>query len=167
MTIELRPLSVAVFSALASDDTDDAEQLLGLPIPTEFAEAVEIWRYMLDLMVANPDNADWAMQAVIDDGVIVGNAGFKGIPNDGVVELGYRIVESRRRQGLAGAAVELLLGQARAHPKVASVIARISPNNNASIGVVTKAGFSQCEDHQHPRWGRQLQFRHDLAGPGD
>lgn len=163
MTIRLLRLPPTVFSALLGGDTATAEHLVGLPIPTEFAETIDIWRYMLELVTTDPLNAGWLMQAVVNDDVIVGNAGFKGAPTAGVVELGYRITPDNRRRGIACAAVNLLLDEAREHPDVDAVIARISPDNDASVGVVTSTGFTQVEDHQHPRWGRQLQFRHDLS----
>lgn len=163
MTVRLLRLRPSAFAALVAGDSATAERLIGLPIPAAFAEAIDIWRYMTELVAADPLNASWLMQAVIDNDAIVGNAGFKGAPTEGVVELGYRITPERRRLGIAGAAVSLLLDEARQHRDVDAVIARISPDNLASVGVVTKAGFIQVGDHQHPRWGRQLQFEHDLS----
>lgn len=162
MSVRLERLSVATLSALAAGDVATARHLVGLAIPAEFAEAVDIWRYMITLVETDPLNADWLMQAVVADGVIVGNAGFKGTPSDGGVELGYRILSTYRRRGMASAAVSLLLSQASTHANINYVLARISPDNSVSIAVVTKAGFSQIDDHQHPRWGRQLQFSHGL-----
>jgi ribosomal-protein-alanine N-acetyltransferase len=45
------------------------------------------------------------------------------------------------------------------------VIARINPDNLASIGVVTKAGFVPDGEHLSPRSGRQLQFAHRMVVP--
>ncbi|MFI5426452.1 GNAT family N-acetyltransferase [Aeromicrobium sp. UC242_57] len=163
MTTRLLRLPPAVFTSLAAEDPATAERVLGLPVPAEFAGTTDIWRFMDALVTADTQNADWAMQAVLEDGVIVGNAGFKGAPAGGTVELGYRISSQYRRRGLAVSAVALLLDEARRDARVDLVIARISPDNFASIGVITRSGFNRLEDHQHPRWGRQVQFGYPLA----
>ena len=75
-----------------------------------------------------------------DDGSLVGFGGFKGEPVDGVVELGYAVSPSRRRQGIATAVVEILLERAR-DAGVATVIAHTLAGPNPSTGVLDKTGF--------------------------
>jgi ribosomal-protein-alanine N-acetyltransferase len=158
VTVRLAPIDPQAFLALEAGDRVVAEQLIGAPVPDEFQEPVEIWTYMLRLLRDDPANADWLMNAVVADGVIVGNAGFKGAPVSGQIELGYRISPSYRRRGLAVVAVTLLLERAHHEPLVERVIARIAPGNEASVGVITKAGFVPDGEWMNPRWGRQLQF---------
>jgi RimJ/RimL family protein N-acetyltransferase len=158
MSVSLVPITPAAFRALESGDLEAAERLVGLPVPDEFWAPVEIWRFMLVLAAERPDNTAWLMNAVVADGGIVGNAGFKGAPAGGEVELGYRISPSHRRRGHAASAVSLLLDRARRERHVDRVIARIDPANIASIGVVTAAGFVADGEHTSPRSGRQLQF---------
>lgn len=165
MTVRLAPIDPQAFRALEAGDRVVAEQLIGAPVPDEFQEPVEIWTYMLRLLDDDPANADWLMNAVVAEGVIVGNAGFKGAPVAGQVELGYRISPSHRRRGLAVVAVTLLLERAHHEPLVDRVIARIAPDNDASIGVVTKAGFVPDGEWMNPRWGRQAQFAHPTPSP--
>ncbi len=161
MTVHLVHLDRATFQALADEDLRRAEQRIGLPVPSAFAEATDIWRYMLQLL-EDPENAPWLMHAVVVDGTIVGNAGFKGRPVEGQVELGYRITSEHRRRGHATAAARLLVDRARLEPDVRRVIARIHPDNALSVKVVTGAGFLPDGEHLHPRWERQLQLAHDL-----
>jgi RimJ/RimL family protein N-acetyltransferase len=165
VSVRLAHLSADAFTHLRSGDLDAAERSIGLPVPEEFWAPVEIWTSMLQLLATDPGAADWVMNAVVVDDVIVGNAGFKGAPLDGVVELGYRISPSHRRRGLASAAVALLLERAAREPSVDRVIARISPVNGASIAVVTSAGFVPDGEHESPRSGRQLQFSHPTPTP--
>jgi ribosomal-protein-alanine N-acetyltransferase len=165
VTVRLAPIDPQAFRALEAGDRVVAEQLIGVPVPDEFQEPVEIWSYMLQLLRDDPTNADWLMNAVVAEGVIVGNAGFKGAPVGGQVELGYRISPSHRRRGLAVVAVTLLLDRARHEPLVDRVIARIAPGNDASVGVITKAGFVPDGEWMNPRWGRQLQFAHPTPSP--
>lgn len=158
-------MTSAVFRALVAHDVAAAEVLLGLPVPDDFAGTVDIWSFMLRLVEQHPANAGWAMRAVVvGSDTIIGNAGFKGAPVDGQVELGYRISPGHRRRGHAVEAVRLLLHDARSEPGVDRVIARISPDNDVSVRVVTAAGFVPDGEWTSPRWGRQLQYVAGAAG---
>lgn len=163
MNVRLVDLPLPVLIALRDGDLDTAEQHLGLAIPADFAANVNIWKFMIGLLNGRPANEGWTMSALVRDGVIVGNAGFKGAPNEeGEVELGYFVLEAHRRQGLAVAAARLLIERAKREPSVSCVFATIAPDNAASIAVITAAGFAPAGDRIHERWGRQLVFRHDL-----
>lgn len=158
MSVRLVRIDAEAFRALEAGDTTTAEALLGVAVPDGLDVSTEIWTYMLSLLADDPAHAPWLMNAVALDGVVVGNAGFKGRPDGRRVELGYSIVPVHRRRGIASAAVGLLLDRARREPDVDRVIARIAPGNVASIGVATKAGFVPDGEHHSPRNGRQLQF---------
>jgi ribosomal-protein-alanine N-acetyltransferase len=160
VTVRLVALPLPVLRSLAAGDVAAAEESIGLAMPAEFSGHLDIWHYMISLLDGRPENTGWTMSAVALDDEIVGNAGFKGAPDrSGEVEIGYGILTARRRQGLAVAAAGLLLDRAAREPSVTSVLATIAPDNLASVGVVTKAGFRADGDRLHPRWGRQLVFR--------
>jgi len=72
---------------------------------------------------------------------LVGVAGFKGLPNDGTVEIGYGVVFEYQRLGLATEAVRAFLAHAFAVPSVMRVIAETLPTLEASIAVLEKCGF--------------------------
>ena len=164
MTLRLVDLPLPVVLALRDGDVASAERLIGLPIPSEFAGRTDVWTFMITLLEGRPDNATWTMNAVVRGDEIVGNAGFKGAPDErGEIELGYGILTAHRRQGLAVAAARLLLARAESEPTVTRVLATIHPDNAASIGVITKAGFTPDGDRIHPRWGRQLRFLKSAA----
>jgi ribosomal-protein-alanine N-acetyltransferase len=165
VTVRLQRLTLPAFEALAGGDVAAAEHIVGLALPAEFAAQTDIWAYMITLLAGHPENDDWVMQAVVHDGAAIGNAGFKGAPDAGQVELGYRISSTHRRHGHAASAVRLLLDRAEREPDVETVIATIDPTNEASIAVATASGFTPDGDRMHPRWGRQLVFRHDVRSP--
>jgi [ribosomal protein S5]-alanine N-acetyltransferase len=75
-------------------------------------------------------------------GMAVGTAGFFGPPRDGVVEIGYGIVPSRRRRGYASEAVRVLLRLAGAQPGVTEAVAHAEADNLASIRVLEKSGLT-------------------------
>jgi ribosomal-protein-alanine N-acetyltransferase len=159
MNLRLVDLSLPVVLALRDSDVATAEGLIGLPIPAELAGHIDIWTFMVSLLDGRPANAGWTMNALVRDDEIVGNAGFKGAPDHhGEIELGYGILTTHRRQGLAVGAARLLLERAEREPTVTRVLATINPDNAASIGVITKAGFQPDGDRIHPQWGRRLRF---------
>ena len=159
MTLRLVDLPLPVMLALRDGEMTTAERLIGLRVPPEFAAQTDIWKFMVTLLDGRPENATWTMHALVRDDEIVGNAGFKGAPDEhGEIELGYRVLTAHRRQGLALSAARLLVERAKQEPAVTRVLATISPDNAASIGVITKAGFIPDGDRMHPRWGRQLRF---------
>jgi RimJ/RimL family protein N-acetyltransferase len=97
----------------------------------------------------DPRTANWlthyfALRSTTGSGtpLLVGAGGFKGLPDDtGTVEIGYSIVTSQRRQGLATEAALGFLARAFAEPAVSRVIAETLPDLVASIGVMEKIGM--------------------------
>lgn len=159
MNVQLVHLPQPVLLALCDGDVRTAETAVGLPIPDEFACQTDIWRFMLDRLSERPENAGWTMQALVREDEIVGNAGFKGAPDDDdVTELGYRVLTAHRRQGLALAACRLLLDRAAREPAVRQVVAIVNADNAASLGVIDRAGFRPDGESVHERWGRRLRF---------
>jgi [ribosomal protein S5]-alanine N-acetyltransferase len=85
----------------------------------------------------------WASTYLIvrtPDERIVGGCGFKTVPKDGRVEIGYGVAPACRNQGAASAAVRLLV-QAAFDGGAGEVLAEVSPENLASTAVVRRAGF--------------------------
>lgn len=75
---------------------------------------------------------------------LLGHVGFRGPPSrDGDVELSYAIAPSARRQGIATESLEELMGWAFQTGRVRRVLARVSPMNAASLGMLRKLGFRQ------------------------
>lgn len=91
-----------------------------------------------------------------DGATLVGNGGFYGAPNDGVVELGYEIAPAHRGQGLAQAAVRALLALAWRDPTVRQVQAHTLSHDNPSTGVLRRCGFAHeatlPDDEQGSIW---------------
>jgi RimJ/RimL family protein N-acetyltransferase len=106
-----------------------------------FTEALEPTR---DALAARPDGAAWGARFFVtgDPPALVGWGGFKGPPNDGVVELGYEIAESHRGQGLATATTRAMLAEAFSDDAVTAVIAHTLPQRNPSNRVLDKVGFT-------------------------
>jgi [ribosomal protein S5]-alanine N-acetyltransferase len=145
--LELVAGTVKLARAELNDLTEFAE-LLGVPKP-------KIWppplndensqRYFLaSLEQAGPEDAGWHLWFCVrrEPRELVGGAGFKGGPRDGVVEIGYSMLESEQRQGYGTEAVRALIGWAFRHPGVKMVIGHTLPELRPSIRVMEKCGFA-------------------------
>ena len=103
----------------------------------------EAYGEMLRGSLAHPEDWGWyALWLIVrKDGSHIGNLSFKGVPEDGVVELGYGIAEEFRGFGYATEAVETILAWAFDQPGVTAVAAETEPDNAASRRVLEKCGF--------------------------
>lgn len=103
--------------------------------------------YSLRRLTDDPSEADWGFyyfaqrREIAADGVLVGAGGFKGAPDQGVVEIGYSILAEQRRCGYASEAVEGLVAFAFSVARAERVIAHTLRSLTASIRVLERTGF--------------------------
>jgi ribosomal-protein-alanine N-acetyltransferase len=129
-------------AALAGDDA--LARALGHDVVPGWASFTEALPRSRDALVGHPDGDAWGTRLFVsgDPPELVGWGGFKGPPNDGVVELGYEIAEARRGRGLATAAANAMVAEAFADDRVTTVIAHTLAERNASSRVLEKAGLT-------------------------
>lgn len=77
----------------------------------------------------------------LDDGKVIGGAGFHGSPIEGAVEIGYGVVPSASGRGFATAAARALIEIARAEG-VKRVVARTETINPASMKLLSNIGLT-------------------------
>lgn len=106
-------------------------------------------RWLLERLSARPDAAGWfawyALLKVEDDPLphLVAAGGYTGPPDEnGIVEIGYSVVPSYGRRGIATEMVAALVEHAFADACITRVIAHTFPANAASIRVLEKSGFA-------------------------
>jgi RimJ/RimL family protein N-acetyltransferase len=105
-------------------------------------------KFTLEMLRKGRSQAAWWLYFVVlredsDTRTLIGSVGYKGPPTeDGTVEVGYGILPEYRRRGYASEAVRKLVATAFAVPTVTRVIAETLPDLVASIGVMTKCGFT-------------------------
>nr|WP_238598031.1 GNAT family protein [Saccharothrix sp. ALI-22-I] len=147
-----------VMAALLDGDPTAAEVALTGYFLTDRARW--LWRYRLDQMAADPGNARWmARLALVDDGAVVGHAGFHGPPDEsGMVEIGYSVDPAFRRRGYARAALVELLRRAAGEPGVRTVRATIGPDNAASLATIAGFGFVEVGEQWDEEDGLELIF---------
>lgn len=106
-------------------------------------------------LAEHPEHTGEGTFLVVRDGVVVGDCGWFGPPDeDGEVEIGYGVAPSARRQGVGTAAVELLLAWC-AERGARSVRAEVLPGNAASLGLLARLGFADVGE----RAGHRLLVR--------
>ncbi|MGW2952832.1 GNAT family N-acetyltransferase [Streptomyces eurythermus] len=76
-----------------------------------------------------------------DSGLVVGSIGLFWPPSEGILEIGYGVVASRRGRGYAPEATRALTEFALTAPGVHTVCADVELSNAASVRVLEKAGF--------------------------
>ncbi|MBQ2219488.1 MAG: GNAT family N-acetyltransferase [Elusimicrobia bacterium] len=98
---------------------------------------------MLNGCIENPEQWEWYAIWMIElkDGTHIGEMCFKGLDSNGVVEIGYGIMEQYQEHGYATEAVKAISAWAFQEPKVSSIEAEIDSKNIASKKVLEKCGF--------------------------
>lgn len=75
------------------------------------------------------------------NGTLVGNAGFKGRPIDGKIEIAYATFPAFQQQGIASAICHALVKLAKSADPSVRVMARTLPEENYSTRILKKNGF--------------------------
>ena len=119
------------------------EQMEALIAAERDADLKAAYMEMLDGCLRCPALWDWYAMWRIErrDGTHVGDLCFKGLGADGVVEIGYGVLEAHQGQGYATEAVEAAASWALQDPRVTAVEAEAEESNLASRRVLEKCGF--------------------------
>ena len=83
----------------------------------------------------------WAMELLDSENEVVGKLSFKGITEDGRVEIGYGIGEGYENKGYMTEAVGAVVEWAAGQPGVKQIEAEAERENIASVRVLEKCGF--------------------------
>ncbi len=118
----------------------EMEQIIARQTDEELRKA---YQEMLDGYLAHPEQGEWYAIWMVTrrDGVQVGDLCFKGLNEDGSVEIGYGINDELQGQGYATEAVIAAVDWALKQNGVSRVEAETEPNNAASQRVLAKCGF--------------------------
>jgi RimJ/RimL family protein N-acetyltransferase len=127
----LEPLARETARAIVAAEPDGLTHGAGWPHP-DTLDGVR--------MVAEHGAEAWL---ILEDGVVVGDAGTFGPPDDdGDVEIGYGLAEPSRGRGLASEFVPALAQHVLARTGVRRVVARgVLADNVASRRALERAGF--------------------------
>ncbi len=143
--VSLCEVSPAAAADLAAGGTGGLTWIEGGPFPGTRGAAGRVAKAYAD----GTHRPEWGLYALVraEDGLAVGGMGFHGPPDEeGCLEVGYDLAEAARGHGHATAALRALSEWALARPGVTSLLALVDPENTASQGVLTRAGYARLAD---------------------
>jgi len=152
--LELKPLPVQAAAALP-DDREAVCRALGSQLSEEWPDPnlFDVLRRHAGASIEAECFGVWVM-IERSSGTVIGDIGFHGPPDDdGMIEIGYSVVPSRRRRGYATEAAGALVEWASSQPNINVIVAGCDPGNLASICTLERVGFSRTgETTSEIRW---------------
>ncbi len=123
-------------------------------------ELIKAYSEMLQESLDHRDAWEWYATWAIEqkDGTHIGDLCFKGLNDDGSVEIGYGITEENQGKGYATEAVEAVITWALNQSGVRQVEAETERDNKKSQRVLEKCGFSPLgiNGEEGPRFYRAV-----------
>ncbi len=107
-----------------------------------FEDELDALAPYIDSLERGGDIQPFGLYQIRHEGVAVGGIGFSGPPDDGVVALGFGLIESARGAGFAAEALEALIEAALAFG-AESVVADTMLDNFASQKTMLRAGMTE------------------------
>lgn len=100
----------------------------------------------------------WLMHYIVIDGTLAGTCGYTGPPGDGQVEIGYSVVPSFQRRGIASEAARGLVDEAWRRGAVRVFAQTLPPpDGDASIAVLHRLGFTDAPARETGAVGHVLE----------
>ena len=153
------PLSVENY---ASFERNEEPKWEGITNPyRHLIEGTSPLRHRIPKVRANPAFAEIGIILAVLKSTkeIIGSAGFHNFPDlNGMIEIGFGIVDEKQNNGFG---TELLLGMWRMickRPDVKILRYTVSPENAASMHIISKFGFKQNGEQIDPEDGLELIF---------
>jgi ribosomal-protein-alanine N-acetyltransferase len=153
--LELTPLPAAAAAALL-ENREKAAATIGSSLSAAWPQTDLL--DVLPLQAAAEAGAErFGIWLIVerDTNTVVGDIGFMGPPDGGLVEIGFSVVPDCRRRGYATEAARSLIDWAFREPGIREVTARSEVENEASARVLSAAGFARTgESRGVVRWRR-------------
>jgi RimJ/RimL family protein N-acetyltransferase len=143
----LIPVTSKVASDLALGSTRELEGM-GLRTNGRWPrqDTLDILPFVTQAFQENPQSTGFEFWMIVrkDSMAIIGDIGFHGIPDDqGVVEIGYGLIEEAQRKGYGHESLQAMMEWAKAHKQVTAIRADCLVTNVPSIRVLEKSGMKQ------------------------
>ena len=138
------------------------EQWLDIKMADPWSEfGAPPFQYALNKIVETPGSEVWWSWLPIlkEENMLIGNCGYKGPPVDGMVEIGYEVARDFRGQGFATEMAGALIHNAFLQPEVDTILAHTLAEENASVRVLRKSGFTFLTAIDDPQDGQIWQWR--------
>lgn len=165
--LDLVLLTPDVMAALLEGRRADAQESTEVVFPSDWPDEhdARFLRFRQAQVAKDHDHEPFLVRVMaLHDGTMVGHAGFHGKPGvnapnkENALELGYTVFAPYRRRGYAEEAIRALVGWAKEHHGVTTFIASVSPDNEPSLALARKLGFSEIGRHWDEVDGEELEF---------
>jgi ribosomal-protein-alanine N-acetyltransferase len=149
--LELRPMTVKHMDSLLREDRLNEHDR-------------RFFELRRNELAARPELLGWLVYAVLVGDEIIGHAGFHGPPGRNArsdaeaVELGYTIFPPYRRRGYATEAAQALIAWARDEHGIRKFLFSIAPDNEPSLAIARRLGFTEVGAHWDEEDGEELEF---------
>lgn len=161
--------------AVLDDRREEAEGLLGFKLFDNFPSEGDKRFLGLRLRQMREDERfrTWCPHAVVLGEQMIGHAGYHGPPgvnskhDPEAVEFGYRIFPPYRGRGYATEAARMLMDLAKERGAIRRFVLSVGPENEASLAIVRKLGFTQTGAHVDDEDGPELVFELNRSGGGE
>ena len=153
----LIPFTLEATKTLMAGDTSILQQL-GLQLSPYWPdqEAIDTFPKIITNLekVSAPTGFESYMVVHRDSMTVIGDAGFKGLPNaDGEVDIGYAIIEQAQNRGYGLETAKSLTDWAFQQPGVKAITARCLLDNAPSARILVKLGMQQVSaTEEFYRW---------------
>jgi ribosomal-protein-alanine N-acetyltransferase len=174
--LQLRTMGPEFLRASLAGDRRRAESLVGASLPEDWPDDPGLLEMRLGQLEADPALEPWLTRVIElrSGGEVIGVTGFHGPPGGdwlaefapGGLEFGYTVFTRWRRQGIAFEASEALMSWAWRTTEVTAFVLSIQPDNEASIGLARRLGFSKVGSWQHKVRGVEHVYRLDPPREG-
>jgi RimJ/RimL family protein N-acetyltransferase len=105
----------------------------------------------IDMYTTSGFHKPWVGYLVVDSDVIVGAAGYTGVPENNEVEISYYTFQEYEGNGYATFACSELIKIAKSQSPEVLIFAKTAPEENASTRILRKNGFvyqKVVQDHE-------------------
>jgi RimJ/RimL family protein N-acetyltransferase len=169
--LEMPLLSERNLERLADGDSAAVASDLDAQLSPEWAAEVRrLAGFRLRQVRDSPTDAPWLLRPILlrEGRVAAGYINFHAAPDErGVPEIGYTVLPAYRRRGYATEAVRALFAWAAREHGVRRFRASVSPDNEASLGLIDRLGFTQIGDQWDEEDGLELVFEADWPPAGE
>lgn len=152
----LRLIPEEVMAACLSHQLEQAVRLFGTEIPAEMLEDMSGLEYGRKQLEADSAYLPWSARAMVSkaEDIVVGMIRFHSLPNPeylqqyvpDAVEFGYEVFSRYQRQGYAREAAGAVMVWAETNFNIQHFIASVSPDNEASLKLISSFGFDKIDE---------------------
>lgn len=160
--LDLVSISPDAIEALLAGRRDEAAAILACRIPDGWPDEHDaaFLKLRLNQMRDDPPTQEWLARAIAlrESGEMIGHIGFHGPPQDGWAELGYTVLEPHRRRGYALEAIRGMMRWAAGAHGIHTFRLSISPDNEPSLRLAAKLGFTHIGEQMDEEDGLEYVF---------